>query len=83
VSPLSRVVLVLGRQKIKLVYDVIILASTIAVFVLAHHGKWSVTMAIAALAGVNTVAYGIFYLLLLNMSSTHVWATSHPIEELQ
>lgn len=70
VNPLSRVVLVVGRQKVKFVYDVINFGGTISVFVIAHHCQWPVMTAIAALAVLKTIAYGIFFLLLLNISST-------------
>jgi hypothetical protein len=60
VSPLSRVVMVVGRQKVKFIYDIITFVSTIAVFVIAHYRRWPVIMAIAALAAVNTAAYTIF-----------------------
>jgi len=82
VNPLSRVVLVVGRQKLKFVYDIITFGGTIAVFVIAHYRQWPVMTAIGALAGLKTVAYGIFFLLLLNISSTHVQQTRPEIEEL-
>ncbi|MCU1332653.1 MAG: hypothetical protein JWM08_1645 [Candidatus Angelobacter sp.] len=82
VNPLSRVVLVVGRQKVKFIYDIITFVSTIAVFVIAHYRSWPVTMAIAALAAVNTAGYAAFYLLLLNISSTHVQMARPVIEEL-
>jgi lipopolysaccharide exporter len=72
VNPLSRVVLVVGRQKVKFVYDIITFGGTIAVFGIAQHRHWPVLTAIAALAGLKTVAYAIFFLLILNISSTHV-----------
>jgi len=82
VNPLSRVVLVVGRQKLKFVYDIITFGGTIAVFVIAHYRQWPVMTAIGALAGLKTVAYGVFFLLLLNISSTHVQQTRPEIEEL-
>jgi lipopolysaccharide exporter len=83
VSPLSRVVLVVSRQKLKFIYDVITFGGTIAVFVIAYHRQWPVMTAIAALAGLKTVAYAIFFLLLLTISSTHVQHTRPALEELQ
>ena len=79
VSPLSRLVLVVGRQKIKFVYDIITFGGTIGVFVVAHDRQWPVMTAIAALAGVKTVAYAVFFVLLLNISSTHVQQTRAAI----
>lgn len=80
VSPLSRVVAVVGRQKVKFVYDIITFGGTIAVFVIARHRQWPVMTAIAVLAGLKTIAYAIFFLLLLNISSTHVEQPCAAIE---
>lgn len=76
VNPLSRVVLVVGRQKVKFIYDIVTFGGTIAVFVFAHYRKWPVMMAIGVLAALKTVAYVIFYVLLLNISSKHVQQVS-------
>jgi len=75
VNPLSRVVLVVGRQKVKFVYDIITFGGTIAVFVIAHHRHWPVITAIVALAAVKTMSYAVFFLLLLSISTTHVQQT--------
>jgi lipopolysaccharide exporter len=82
VNPLSRLVLVVGRQQVKFIYDIITFGGTIAVFVIAHHRQWPVMTAIAALAALKTVTYAIFYLLLLDISSTHVQHAHHAVEEL-
>jgi lipopolysaccharide exporter len=83
VNPLSRVVLVVGRQEVKFIYDVITFGGTIAVFVIADYRHWPVMTAIGALAGLKTVAYAIFFLLLLKISSTHVQQTRPAIVELR
>lgn len=75
VNPLSRVVLVVGRQKVKFIYDIITFGGTIAVFVIAHHRHWPVMTAIVALAAVKTMSYAVFFLLLLSISSAHVQHT--------
>lgn len=80
VNPLSRVVLVVGRQQIKLIYDVMTFAGTIAVFVIAHFRGWPVMTAVAALAALNTAAYAVFYLLLLHISSSQVRQAQPPIK---
>src|SRR5262249_37636924 len=80
VNPLSRVVLVVGRQKVKFVYDIINFVGTITVFVFAHHHQWPVMTAIAALAGLKTAAYIVFFMLLLTVSSTYV-QQNRAIEE--
>jgi lipopolysaccharide exporter len=72
VNPLSRVVLVVGRQKVKFVYDIITFGGTIATFVIAHHRHWPLITAIATLAAVKTMSYAVFFLLLLSISSTNV-----------
>lgn len=82
VSPLSRIVLVVGRQKIKFIYDVITFGGTIAVFAVAHQRQWPVMTAIAVLAGLKTAAYAVFFLLLLNISSAHVQQTRLAVNEL-
>ena len=67
VNPLSRVVLVVGRQKVKFVYDIITFGGTIAVFVIAYHHHWPVITAIIALATVKTISCVVFFLLLLSI----------------
>lgn len=83
VSPLSRVVLVVGRQEVKFVYDVIALAGTIAVFVVAHYARWPLVTAIGTLAAVKTVSFAIFYILLVNISSAYAQQPQPAIEQLQ
>jgi O-antigen/teichoic acid export membrane protein len=82
VSPLSRVVLVVGRPEVKFIYDIMIFAGTIGVFTIAHHRGWPVMTLVAALAGLNTAAYALFFLLLLNISSTPVHESRVAIEDL-
>jgi O-antigen/teichoic acid export membrane protein len=69
VSPLSRLVLVVKRQEIKFIYDILTLAGTLAVFAFARYCSWPVMTLIAALAALNTTAYAIFFVLLLGISS--------------
>ena len=83
VNPLSRVVLVVGRQEVKFIYDVITFGGTIAVFALAHHRQWPVMTAIAWLTVLKTVAYALFYFLLLNISSGHSQQARSATEALQ
>jgi lipopolysaccharide exporter len=83
VNPLSRVVLVVGRQEVKFIYDVITFGGTIAVFVFAYYGKWPVMTAIGILAALKTLAYAIFYFLLLNISCTHAEQPQRAIEQAQ
>lgn len=83
VNPLSRVVLVVGRQEVKFIYDLITFGGTVSVFVLAHYERWPVMTAIGALAALKTAAYVVFYLLLLNISSAHAGRPRPAIEELR
>lgn len=80
VSPLSRVVAVVGRQKVKFIYDIITFGGTIAVFLIAQHLHWPVIRAIASLAGLKTLAYVVFFLLLVKISSTHVEEAQAAVE---
>lgn len=70
VSPLSRLVLVVGRQELKFIYDVMTFAGTIVVFAIAHRQGWPVMRLVAALSALNTAAYAVFFMLILNISST-------------
>jgi O-antigen/teichoic acid export membrane protein len=82
VSPLSRVVLVVGRPEIKFIYDIMTFAGTIAVFAIAHHQGWPVITLVAALAALNTAAYAVFFVLLLNISSTRRHESRVAIEDV-
>jgi O-antigen/teichoic acid export membrane protein len=82
VSPLSRVVLVVGRPEVKFIYDVMIFAGTIGVFAIAHHQGWPVMMLVAALAALNTAAYAVFFLLLIYISSTQHHETRVAVGDL-
>ena len=69
VSPLSRIVLIVGRQKIKFVYDMFTFVGTIAIFTIAYYRAWPFMTTIATLAAVKTTAYAMFFLILLNIAS--------------
>jgi len=64
VSPLSRLVLVLEGQELKLVYDIFSLLSVCVVFSLAHRYHAPLLHTVWRLSQVNTVAYGIYFLVL-------------------
>ncbi len=64
VSPLSRLVLVLEGQELKLIYDIFSLVSLCVVFGLAHHYHAPLLPTVWRLSQVNTVAYGIYFLVL-------------------
>lgn len=67
VSPLSRLVFVLRGQELKLIYDIVILTSMFAVAALAFHWKFSLFKTVWALSLVNTFAYVIYYLVLMQI----------------
>jgi O-antigen/teichoic acid export membrane protein len=82
VSPLSRVALVVGRQEVELIYDIVTSAGTIGLFIIAHYARWQIMTAIAALAALKTAAYALFFLLLLNISSPNRQKARSIIGEL-
>jgi lipopolysaccharide exporter len=69
VSPLSRLVFVLRGQELKLIYDIGILASMLAVAWLSFHRHLSLVQTAWAFSIVNTLAYLIYYLVLLRIIS--------------
>jgi O-antigen/teichoic acid export membrane protein len=83
VNPLSRMVLVAGRQEVKFVYDIMTFGGTIGVFVAAHHWGWPVIRLVAALAALNTIAYSVFFVLLLGISSTRDHKSQLAIQDVQ
>jgi lipopolysaccharide exporter len=74
VSPLSRLVFVLHGQELKLIYDIGILASMLAVAWLSFHRHLSLVQTAWAFSSVNTLAYLIYYLVLLRiiLRSSHL-----------
>jgi len=83
VNPLSRMVLVAGRQEVKFVYDIMAFVGTIAVFAAARHWGWTVIRLVAALAALNTMAYAVFFLLILGISSAPPHRSHLAIEDTQ
>jgi O-antigen/teichoic acid export membrane protein len=70
VSPLSRLVYVLHGQRLKLIYDVLILGGNLIVFVLARHLGWSMLHMVTMMSGVNTASKVVYYLVLLRIAGT-------------
>lgn len=60
---LSRVFLVVQRQELKLVYDLVLSCLTFGVFIMSHHLYFEPVTTIILLSVVNVIAYGIFFLL--------------------
>jgi lipopolysaccharide exporter len=76
VSPLSRLVFVLRGQEVKLIYDVVILASMFAVGSIAFQSNWSLFETVWAFSLVNTFAYVVYYLVLM-------WIISKSTQRLE
>ena len=74
VSPLSRLVFVLRGQELKLIYDIVALASMVAVAVFSLHRKISLFKTVWAFSLVNTLAYVVYYFVLVWIISR---STSH------
>ena len=70
VSPLSRLVYVLHGQRLKLIYDVLILGGNLMVFVLARHLGWTMLHMVTMMSGANTASKVVYYLVLLRIAST-------------
>jgi lipopolysaccharide exporter len=70
VSPLSRLVFVLRGQELKLIYDVVILTSMIAVSELSFHRQFGLSKMIFLFSLANTLAYIIYYIVLMRIVAT-------------
>jgi len=68
VSPLSRLVFVLGGQCFKLIYDVLALASMVGVFLYSARHHLSLLQAITLLSVTGTLTYVIYYLVLIHIT---------------
>lgn len=70
VSPLSRLVYVLRGQRLKLIYDVLILGGNLMVFVFARRLGWSMLHMVTIMSGVNTASKVVYYLVLFRIAAT-------------
>lgn len=70
VAPLSRLLAVVERQDLKLVYDVFILIAIIAVFQFSIHADVEFKESLILLSGANFVAYGLYMLLIIKAIKT-------------
>jgi len=71
VSPLSRLVFVLGGQRLKLVYDVVALSGMIGVFAFSKWRHLPLIQALEMLSVVGTFAFVIYYLVLMRIVSRY------------
>lgn len=69
VNPLTRTVLIVERQELKFIYDLMSLLGPIVVFVAAHFRTWPLVMTVIALTGFKTASYIVYYLILLKVSA--------------
>ena len=67
VSPLSRVVVVLSGQELKLMWDLLCLAGLLCVFYLAHANGLALLHTIGLLSGAYTFLLVVYYLVLLRI----------------
>jgi len=67
VTPVSRVVLVLGGQEMKLIWDVLSLASLLAVFFVAQWRGIGALPMIRVLTVLNTVLRILYYVILIRI----------------
>jgi O-antigen/teichoic acid export membrane protein len=72
VSPLSRLVYVLRGQRLKLIYDVLILGGNLMVFVLARHLGWPMLHMVTAMSVMNTASKVVYYFVLLRIAASAI-----------
>jgi O-antigen/teichoic acid export membrane protein len=70
VSPMSRLVYVLRGQRLKLIYDVLILGGNLMVFAFARHLGWTMLRTVTIISGVNTASQIVYYLVLFRIAAT-------------
>jgi lipopolysaccharide exporter len=80
VSPLSRLVYVLRGQRLKLIYDVLILGGNLMVFFLARQRGWPELDMVIAMSGINTISKVVYYFVLLRIASTAMHASERPLK---
>jgi lipopolysaccharide exporter len=72
VSPLSRLVYVLDGQRLKLIYDVLILGGNVLVFFIARKLGWGMLHMLTIMSGINTLSKIVYYLVLLRIAFTGI-----------
>ena len=74
VSPLSRLVYVLHGQRLKLIYDMLILGGNLIVFFFARHLGWPMLHMVAIMSIMNTASKVVYYLVLFRIAATAIQA---------
>jgi lipopolysaccharide exporter len=72
VSPLSRLVYVLHGQRLKLVYDVLILGGNLMAFFLSRHFGWPMLHMVVVMSAMNTVSKVVYYFVLFRIAATAI-----------
>jgi lipopolysaccharide exporter len=70
VSPLSRLVYVLHGQRLKLIYDMLVLGGSVMVFFIARHFGWPILHMVTALSATNTASKVVYYFVLFRIAAT-------------
>jgi len=74
VSPLSRLVYVLHGQRLKLIYDLLILGGNLMVFFVARHLDWPMLYMVTVMSAMNTASKVVYYLVLFRIAATAIRA---------
>ena len=72
VSPLSRIVYVLRGQRLKLIYDLLIVGGNLAVFFAARHLAWPMLYMVTVMSAMNTTSKVIYYFVLFRITATSI-----------
>jgi O-antigen/teichoic acid export membrane protein len=80
VSPLSRLVYVLRGQRLKLIYDVVVLGGNLLVFLLAQQAHWPMLRTVAALSVINTASKIVYYFVLLRVAISGIRTSTIALE---
>jgi lipopolysaccharide exporter len=74
VSPLSRLVYVLHGQRLKLIYDLLILGGNLMVFFFARHLSWPMLHMVTVMSVMNTASKVVYYFVLFRIAATAIRA---------
>lgn len=72
VSPLSRLVYVLHGQRLKLIYDLLILGGNLMVFFFARHLDWPMLYMVTVMSAMNTASKVVYYFVLFRIAATAI-----------
>jgi lipopolysaccharide exporter len=72
VSPLSRLVYVLHGQRLKLIYDVLILGGNLMAFFFSREFGWPMLHMVAVMSAINTASKVVYYFVLFRMAATAI-----------